>query len=123
MQNPSVRGDWDEYTTYEDYSGAVHFNIDPTGDPNGVSYSSQVNMPWSVNQNQAFAEVQNQDTQTSGTTSSEQYFNNTQFLGSGTWTNANFNSGSWQQATARNGAVAPQGSGPTDSFSVWDTRY
>jgi hypothetical protein len=122
MQNPLQRSYYDQFDTHLDSSDAheVHMEISPTGDPNGTPYSVTLKINWSVNDLEAFAEVWNRQTQTTGTTENPNYFQNIQFLRSGTWAEANLNSGNWLSSTSSYGKTII---GSNTEFAVEDTRY
>jgi hypothetical protein len=120
VPNPNSRSDYDEFNTWEDFSGDVNMDITPSGDPNGVPYSFTLQLPWTVQGIEADGEVQNQVTETAGTTLVPEYFQNLQVLSGGSWQNVNLYSGSWVNWNSRNGD-----SYIVDStyFEIWDTRY
>jgi hypothetical protein len=123
MQNPLDRSYNDLATVFESTAGMVYFSINPTYDPNGTTLTAAAGpINWDVNKLQAIGEVQNQETQTTGTTGSYNYFLDTQFLRSGTWTDANFNN-DWTPQSDKYGQYEAASTGPTDSFYLWDSRY
>lgn len=119
MQSPLQRSYYDQATTYTS-GGNVYLNVDPTGDPGGTSYSEELQISWAVDGIEAEAEVHNQETQTTGTTDNPNYFQNLQFLRSGSWMDANIESGYWFTSHANYGKAIPVSG---DYFGVEDTRY
>ncbi len=115
--------------TAEDWVGTeggdFHMKIVPANDPGGTTYgiTLKAGSSWTPDSIAISTEVHDYKTQTAGTTESPASFSTIQLLqSSGSWVNANLNSGDWTHmpTTAEYGEYSV---GSNTDFSTWDTRY